>query len=310
MNPLVTIMIATYNQPGYIKQAVESCLNQDYDHLEVVVGDDSTNDDNYKVLVPLLSNKKLRYFKNEKNLGRVKNYKHLLFELAQGEWAVMLDGDDYYTDMSFISKAVNLINKNEDMVLVAAGHLISDEQQGLNVAEQLIKEDTIFDGRDIFYKHLRLGQHSTNIYKRQLAIDLDFYRLDSMGTDSEGLFRICLHGKVAYLADIVVSWRIHTTNNTFKADDALKQMREMVFIDNVYKYALNFIDKKTAKSWRKYLYTSMSYHIMHLAEQSGKRKNVLYVLKWASKYWGMRNTLGFLKRYGYQSLVSGKPSAK
>ena len=141
-------------------------------------------------------------------------------------------------------------------------------------------------------------------------MDLDFYRLDSMGTDSEGLFRICLHGKVAYLADIVVCWRIHTVNNTFKADDALKQMREMVFIDNVYKYSLDYIDKKTADAWRKYLYTSMSYHIMHLAEQSGKHKNVLRVLGWASKFWGWRDTMTFLKRYGYKNLVAKRQGAK
>ena len=305
MNPLVSIMIATYNQPAYIKQAVESCLGQDYANLEVVVGDDSTNDETYEVLKPLLANPKLKYFKNEVNLGRVKNYRHLLFNLAKGDWAVMLDGDDFYADPGFISKAVSFINGDSTIVLVAAGHLTWDEGNDIKTPEVLVKEDAVFEGAELFHKQIRLGQHSTNIYKRTLATELDFYRLDSMGTDSEGLFRLALHGKVVYLSDIVVWWRIHNLNNTFKADDALKQMHEMKFIDNVYDYSLQFLDKKTALSWRKYMYTAMSYHVINLAERSGKFINVMRVLKWASEFWGWRATLRYFKRYVLNKLKPG-----
>lgn len=303
MNPLVSIMIATYNQPGYIVQCVESCLNQDYDNIEVVVGDDSTNDDVFDALQPLFGNKKLRYHRNEKNLGRVKNYKNLLFELAKGDWAAMMDGDDYYTDLSFFSKAVSFINEDASIVLVAAGHLVFDEINNTGVEERLVKKDTVFDGKEIFQKNIKLAQHSANIYRRDLAIKLDFYRLDSMGTDSEGLFRLCLHGKVAYLADLVVYWRIHNNNNTFKAADALKQMHEMVFIDNVYKYALDFMDKETAVQWRKKMYTAMSHHIIALAEKSGSYLTVLRVTKWASEFWGVPATLRYLKTYTYRRLT-------
>ena len=310
MNPLVSIMIATYNQPGYIVQAVESCLNQDYENIEVVVGDDSTNDDVYKVLQPLFSNPKLKYFRNPSNLGRVKNYRKLLFDYAKGDSVVMLDGDDYYLDMSFISKAAGLFNKNRSLVLVSAGHLVLNEQRNSITEERLIKEDTVFPGKEIFYKHLRIGQHSTNIYKRDLALALDFYRLESMGTDSEGLFRLALHGDVAYLADIPVCWRIHDSNNTFKPEDAIKQMHEMVFIDNIYKYSLDYIDKKAAQSWRKNLYCGMSNHVMHLAERSGSRTAVLRVLRWASKFWGAKATFHYLKRFTFKVLTAKKGTAK
>lgn len=303
MNPTVSIMIATYNQPGYIVQAVESCLNQDYENLEVVVGDDSTNNENFEALQPLLSNPKLKYFRNPANLGRVKNYKKLLFEYATGEWALMLDGDDYYMDLSFISKAVKYINADDSIVLVAAGHLTCDELTNERVEEILVKDDVVFDGKELFYKNLRIGQHSTDIYKRSLAIQLDFYRLDSMGTDSEGLYRLGLHGKVVYLSDIVVYWRLHHDNNTFKGSDALKQMHEMVFIENIYQYALKYIDKKALQAWRKNMYMSMSYHIINLAEKSGSYATVLKAAKWASEFWGVPATLRYLKTYTYKRLT-------
>ena len=295
MNPLVSIMIATYNQPEYIVKAVESCFSQDYENIEVVVGDDSTTDEVFLALEPLLGNNKLKYFRNEKNLGRVNNYKKLLFDYAQGDWAIMLDGDDYYIDNSFVSKGMKYIKEDASIVLVAAGHLTIDGNQKKDSEVALVKEDIVFEGKDIFYKQLGHAQHSANIYNRQLALDIDFYRLESMASDAEGLYRIFLHGKVVYLKNIVVVWLLHTDNNTFKASDAIKQRKEMIFIDSIYKYSLDFIDKKTAKTWRNNYYTSMSYHIRDLAIKSGNFLTVIRVSVWASKFWGVKATILFLK---------------
>lgn len=309
MNPLVSILIPTYNQPEYIVQCVESCLCQDYDNIEVVIGDDSTNESVFEALKNLLKYKKIRYHRNINNLGRVQNYRNLLFEHAKGEWAVMIDGDDFYIDSSFISKAVNFINSDSSIVLVAAGHFTDDEKNKNIFNHHLVEQDVKFDGKEIFYKNIKLGQHSTNIYKKELAVNLDFYRLESMASDSEGLFRLCLHGKIVYLSQIVACWRIHNNNNTFKGEDALKQMHEMVFIDWVYKYALFHIDVNSAKIWRKNMYKSMSYHILHLAEKSGNIFYVFRVLVWASKYWDLNDIFSYSKNYYtklFASLIKNK----
>ena len=78
--PLISVMIPTYNQPQYIAQAVESALAQDYEKLEIVVSDDSTNDATEKLLQPYLADKRFSYFRNPAQLGRVANYRKLLFD--------------------------------------------------------------------------------------------------------------------------------------------------------------------------------------------------------------------------------------
>ena len=45
IQPLVSILITTYNQPVFFKEALESALHQDYHNIEIVIGDDSTNTD-------------------------------------------------------------------------------------------------------------------------------------------------------------------------------------------------------------------------------------------------------------------------
>ncbi len=71
--PLVTIGIPTYNQQEYLAAAVESALAQQYPNLEIIVADDCSTDETEKIVQPYLLDKRLKYFKNENNVGRVLN---------------------------------------------------------------------------------------------------------------------------------------------------------------------------------------------------------------------------------------------
>ncbi|HEU4610028.1 MAG TPA: hypothetical protein VFS31_18030, partial [Chitinophagaceae bacterium] len=105
----------------------------------------------------------------------------------------------------------------------------------------------------------------------------------SMGSDSESLFRLCLQGKVAYLEDIVATWRIHTQNTTFTRD-LDKQIREVVFIDRVAEYASSRLDKKVISRWRNHMYQMMSNHFLGMATASGRKGDIRKVLFRFFKY--------------------------
>ncbi|HEY1869535.1 MAG TPA: glycosyltransferase family 2 protein, partial [Chitinophagaceae bacterium] len=122
--PLVSIMIPAYNQAEVLGTAIESALSQDYPHLEVVVSDDCSTDETKAVLKKFETDTRLRYYRNTQNSGRVANYKKTLEQYVNGDWVVNLDGDDYFTDLSFISKAIQLIYKSDpgSIVFLQAGH--------------------------------------------------------------------------------------------------------------------------------------------------------------------------------------------
>jgi len=50
MHPLVSVIIPTYNSGVFLKEAVESALDQDYPNLEVVVVDDGSTDDSLSLV--------------------------------------------------------------------------------------------------------------------------------------------------------------------------------------------------------------------------------------------------------------------
>src|ERR1700750_513142 len=111
-DPKVTIMIPAYNQANFLPMAIESALAQYYENVEIVVSDDCSTDNTGDLIKKYINDKRVRYFRNEFNCGRVANYKQTLENRTTGKWVVNLDADDYFTDPSFISKAITYIHAN------------------------------------------------------------------------------------------------------------------------------------------------------------------------------------------------------
>lgn len=84
-NPLVSIGIPTYNRANsYLKQALRSAVNQTYKNLEIIVSDNCSSDDTESV-VKEFRDPRIRYFRQNKNLGAVPNCNFCL-EQSQGKY--------------------------------------------------------------------------------------------------------------------------------------------------------------------------------------------------------------------------------
>lgn len=121
--PKVSIQIPTYNQSETIGLAVQSCLNQTYNNIEINIADDGGSDSTELVLEPFLKDPRVRYFKNKTNIGRVANYRKALFEYATGQWVLNLDGDDYFINNNFIEQAIKDIENAKNDVLFYLGSM-------------------------------------------------------------------------------------------------------------------------------------------------------------------------------------------
>lgn len=206
--PKVTVMIPTYCQAPVILRAVDSALAQDYENIAVVVADDCSPDET-RDLVATRTDPRLRYHRNSSNLGRVANYRNALTTLASGDWVVNLDGDDYYVDNGFVRAAIELAMTDENILLVVARrethvgkerHAIScvpewQVMSGLSVVASLP------DSRYFF-------SHMTTLYRRDAALRTGFYLRERISSDWESLYRLALHGKVAFLDRIAGVWNV------------------------------------------------------------------------------------------------------
>lgn len=281
--PKVSIMIPTYNQEDFIRQSIESALSQNYGNLEVIVSDDCSTDSTYRTAAEYLGDSRFRLFRNEMNIGRVENYRKLLYFHASGEWVLMLDGDDYLIDTDFIRDAVISIMDRQDVVLAAGGKvtLYSDGAQKKNY---LSKKDCIVDGFNIFnnwYKNPL--PHLGCLYKKSLAVKLGFYTEDIICSDWESILKIILHGKVVLISRIVCVWRKHEANvsNQLNKEKVISNLRVVV---NSYAIALSLgKDILVLEKWKRNMVFMLFYgNILVLLENSGF-KDVITVYKMSYK---------------------------
>ncbi len=108
-NPLVSIIIPTYNYEDYIVEAVESALNQTYSNIEVIIVDDGSSDDTKSRLFAYLDMERVIYlYQENQGLSAARN-KGL--QLAKGKYIQLLDSDDYLS-INAIEEKVNYLENN------------------------------------------------------------------------------------------------------------------------------------------------------------------------------------------------------
>jgi glycosyltransferase involved in cell wall biosynthesis len=90
--PLVTVITVTYNSSRFVRDAIESVLEQGYSNIQYIIGDDCSTDDTWKIINEYQDHRILRY-QNEQNL-REYNNRNKALSLAKGKYTLFIDGDD------------------------------------------------------------------------------------------------------------------------------------------------------------------------------------------------------------------------
>lgn len=274
--PLVSIIIPTYNQSQYLHHAITSALAQDYPNLEVVVADDCSSDNTRVVVEPYLQDSRLKYFCNETNIGRVRNYKKALEEYAIGDWVVNCDGDDYYVSALFISEVMQQVALHEDVVFAQGGHqirFVNTKQPSLDALPNISDEVHLYPKNEYFLSFHQIAHfsHITTIYRRDVAMAIDFYRHNISSTDIESFLRLSLHGSVILLKKIYGAWVQHGQNFS-QTLDYKKREGNILYITESYQYALPILDKHRLDHWKK---RALMYYFKNWLSKTAKSKEPL-----------------------------------
>lgn len=114
--PLVSLLMAAYNNAGYVKWAVDSVKAQTYDNWELVIVDDGSTDGTRELVAALATDPRIKVSFNGRNLG-VNQTMHKLSSLATGELYTHLDSDDML-DTHAIESMVKVFAQHPEVMLV------------------------------------------------------------------------------------------------------------------------------------------------------------------------------------------------
>lgn len=92
--PLVSVIIPTYNRAGKLKRSIKSVLNQTYENFELIVVDDASKDDT-ETKVNSFDDSRIKYIKHDKNKGGGAS-RNTGIKLSEGKYIAFLDDDDIW----------------------------------------------------------------------------------------------------------------------------------------------------------------------------------------------------------------------
>jgi len=99
----LSIITATHNRPELLKRMVDSVLAQSFQDWELIIIDDSTNDETKRLATDSFSDTRIIYQKNTENFGLARS-RNNGFEVANGTWVTHLDDDDTYASSSALEE--------------------------------------------------------------------------------------------------------------------------------------------------------------------------------------------------------------
>lgn len=213
----IDILMATYNGEKYLKEQIESILNQTYTNIRLLISDDCSTDGTREIIKEYEKKDKriITYFQ-EKNLGYVKNFEFLLTKV-ENDIYMLSDQDDcwlpekvehtyncfkknkadlVFTDLTVVDEKQNVVSKSfNDMMNLTRKINKTIDTQELVYLYNCVTGCTIMAKKDMLEKVLPIPTNSKHIFH-----------------DHWIALVTSINGKIVYLPEKLINYRQHENN--------------------------------------------------------------------------------------------------
>ncbi len=203
--PIISVVIPCYNAEKYIKETIESVLNQDNENFELIIVDDGSQDDSEKI-IKSFKDKRIRYI-YQKNAG-VSAARNKGITNAFGRYIAFLDSDDLFLEAN-LRKKIEILESNKSISLIHSAEIKFDTftQEIIEIVKG--KQGEVLDD---------LLSLSTNVIHSPSSVIASKAVLDKLGgfdpnlstsADWDMWVRLASITSFAYLEEPLVKYRVH-----------------------------------------------------------------------------------------------------
>lgn len=258
--PFISICIPVYNGQHYLKECLDSCLSQQYEHYELVICDDGSQDESVSIVSAYAQQyKRIKHFKNEKNLGLVGNWNRCL-ELAEGEWIKFVFQDDYITKDCLKEFAAAI--RPTSVLLMSERNFIlpenpaPEERNYYNNGVGTLTNTGLGIQRNYSARSLArisvqnmcmnfIGEPSLSLFRKDLVTKLGFFNpVLKQICDLEFLLRVGSNYGLTYIPKKLCAFRIHAGSTT--STNVSTKFFDLHYIEPIVFASLLLFDKQFA----------------------------------------------------------------
>lgn len=272
MKDLVSIIIPTYKRVDMLDRAIESCLEQTYKNIEILIIDDNEEKSNdrkntEKHMSKYQNNPQIKYIKRKENGGGAAS-RNTGIEKSNGTYIAFLDDDDYFLPTK-IEEQLKFMKKNKLDASFTANQ-VYDETQKKHIKEKRYPKWKEYDNILKFHLVEMIVGTQTFMYKKDVLNKIEGFTKVPAGQEYYLMYKTITNNfKVGYLDKVLTTICIHsgeritTSSNKIKAEKFLYDLKRKHFdilnlkqrrtIKYIYKY--NIWQKyKTSKDKKQYLW--------------------------------------------------------
>ena len=211
--PAVSVGIPTYRGASHIAETIESALAQTYADFELLILDDVSPDDTAEV-VARYRDPRLRYLRNERNVGVEENWNRCL-RLARGRYFKLLPHDDLIAP-DCLARQVEVLEADhaERLALIFCARHVIDVRSRALLTRRYPHSGGVIPARCAARHCIRrganlLGEPGGVLFRTALARRVGGFDASlRIVTDLDYWFRLLLHGDAYYLPENLVSFRV------------------------------------------------------------------------------------------------------
>lgn len=212
--PLISIIVPVFNTPlTYLKEAIQSVINQVYLNWELCIADDASTEPHIRNILESYSEQdsRIKIFFRTKN-GHISEASNSAIAIATGEFIALLDHDDLLTPHA-LYKVVEFLNQYPDADMIYSDEDKIDDEGKLSSA--FFKPDWCPDSFLSRMYTCHLG-----VYRRSLVQQIGGFRIGYEGSqDYDLVLRLTEKtDKIYHIPDILYHWRIHANSTAGNLD--------------------------------------------------------------------------------------------
>lgn len=230
--PLISVIIACYNDAQYIEQAVISALNQTYSNKEVIVVDDGSDAATKAILKKLKP--RITKLITQENQGQSIARNNGIRE-AKGEYILNLDSDDFF-ELSFCEKAIKKFQEDKEIAIVTCQSIRFNKKGKIDVF--IPRGGTI---KDFLFSNSAMG---SSMFKRKDWERCGGYeeKLPILGfEDWEFYIQILKQGGYAYVLDEpLFNYQMRINSTTYRIRDLKQDKFKQIILKHKELYKDNF----------------------------------------------------------------------
>ncbi|MGV0939602.1 glycosyltransferase family 2 protein [Empedobacter sp. ULE_I140] len=260
--PKVSVIIPNYNHSSYLKERIDSILNQTFQNFEVIILDDCSTDNSKEIIELYRDHTKVSHIVyNEKNSGSTFRQWKKGIDLSKGEWIWLAESDDV-AEQFFLEKLCVTIENCKDVVLAySASNLIDENSNKIgrldwgyigarNWENNYCENGQIEIENYLFYRNT-LPNASGIIFKKSKIQEETYEIVSKMKYAGDWYFWVKLleKGELCFISEELNNFRQHqqTTRTTKSTKEEIRRFKE-------YFIVLNYIKNKYKIKW------NISYH--------------------------------------------------